>query len=251
MITQAMKDQVTARINQDIIKINTKYNVDLKMPSISYDLRGTTAGTANWRTWHIRLNAVLLQENFDDMLNDTVPHELCHLATDLIYPEAHQRGMSVVTASGRRRRAKRSPHGSQWQSIMRAIGVDPTRCHSYDTTNARVKTRTRYDYKCSTCDHVMSVGPKHHAKMQRGAYMYHKSCKGSRLILVNAQPAPELKLAAQQASPTPVVNKRQACLEWFKLNPTVSKAAAIIQFKAFGCTEAGASSYYYSIKNIL
>src|SRR3546814_13813805 len=53
-----------------------KFGVHFGMPSCSFDLRGTTAGKAHMAKYHVQLNSVLYQENIQDFLEDTIPHEV-------------------------------------------------------------------------------------------------------------------------------------------------------------------------------
>lgn len=105
----------------------------VKLPTIRYDKRGTTAGTAHWLKWEINLNSVLLMENLEDMIEDTVPHEIAHLVANAVH------GGLI------------KPHGAEWQSVMRLFGLRPTRCHQYDTTNSKVRTvqRQKVTYICA------------------------------------------------------------------------------------------------------
>src|SRR3546814_1296313 len=79
--------------------------------------------------YHVQLNSVRYQENIQDYLDDTIPHEVAHLITYVLH--------------GREAKA----HGNEWQSLMRALGVRPDRCHSYDTTNSAV-AKAVYKFKC-------------------------------------------------------------------------------------------------------
>jgi SprT protein len=253
MITQAIKSRVEARIKQDIATIKAKYGKDLPMPTVSYDLRGTTAGTASGAKWHIQLNAVLLAQNTDDFMIDTVPHEFAHLACHQIYPQAYETEI-IRTARGVKR-TKRSIHGSEWKSIMVALGCDPSRCHRYDVTDARVKRRLRYDYKCSGCQQIMAVGPKHHANLQRGAVLYHKGCHGHKLVFVGDQQPVQRAAQAPAATPKPATNRGESklarCEGWYQHYKVqhADRALIIAVFvNEVGCTPAGANTYYASCK---
>lgn len=95
MITTEIRNRVTTKIQHGIDLAKRRYNVDIRMPTVVYTKRGTTAGTANYRTWTINLNPVLLVENTDKFIERTVPHELAHLICDLVYPHAHRPGRGV------------------------------------------------------------------------------------------------------------------------------------------------------------
>lgn len=119
----------------------------ITMPTVSLDLRGCSAGRAAPRENHMRLNAVLFRENYEDFLAHTIPHELCHLWH-------HQRGLR-----GR-------PHGREWQLLMLQMGVCPERTHRYDVSRARVRRRQKYAYRCGCGTH--EVGAVVHHRLGRG-----------------------------------------------------------------------------------
>lgn len=259
MITTAIKQKVTDKLKACIAIANKRYGIDVKFPNVVYQKRGTTAGTANYRTWTIDLNPVLLVENLDDFIEDTVPHELAHLVTNMVYPHAHKRVYGQ----------KRSPHGSEWQSVMRVLGANPSRCHSYDTSNARTRTKASYDYKCNCCGQVIKLGPKRHAQEQRQPGWYnHGGCgrTAGKLTLVTDKapvatthtkpaqlppmnlhnvPAPAPKKAPEAGS------KISKCYSMFKQYPGLSRKEMINHFvQLCDCTAAGASTYYATCKKM-
>jgi SprT protein len=104
----------------------------MPMPTVSFDLRGKKGGQAFLTKNHIRLNSVLLAENAEKFIEQTVGHEVAHLATHA----KHGRGIS--------------PHGDEWQAMMRAFGLEPLRCHRYDTTNSAVGESFAFVCGCAT-----------------------------------------------------------------------------------------------------
>lgn len=116
-----MKDiEVEAKITESLETLGNYVNRSLSFPVVRYDLRGRTAGQAiGGRT--IRLNADLLYgPHRDDMLAQTVPHEVAHIVQFQVYGHNTKH------------------HGEEWKRLMRALGLPPTRCHSYETRPARV-----------------------------------------------------------------------------------------------------------------
>ena len=260
MITASMKQRVEAKLRECIATAERRYNTQIRFPNIRYDLRGTTAGTATYGTWTVNFNAVLLAENFEAMLADTVPHEMAHLITDQVYPEAHRRtGEMTRTRNGVWRRSKRSPHGEEWKSVMRVLGCEPSRTHSFDTTNARVRERTSYAYKCNCCGAELQMGPKRHAKEQRqpGSYT-HSSCGRSagKLTLVTSKaPAAtvHVKPAAPKTPTAPVAgtgSKLERCYATYKAHSTLTRSQQIQHFIQLGCTPAGAATYYATCRKM-
>lgn len=130
-------------------------------PPIRFKKRGTTAGTAHPRNG-LNFNPILLQENGQDFVDDTPGHELAHWICYHRYPIRVQ------------------PHGREWKSVMRALGQNPTRCHTFNVDNARVRRVARpYAYEC---DCYGSKGIHHltaniHNKIQRGQVRICKRCK--------------------------------------------------------------------------
>ena len=249
MITEAIKKRVDTKIEQCIVTIEKKYNVKFKKPTVHYNVRGTTAGKAWYTKWIIGFNPVLLNENIDDFIARTVPHEVAHLATELIYPHAHRAGF------GR----KRSPHGTEWASIMTALGVDASRCHSYDVTNAKVKRTNTYTYKCSCCGHKFELGAKRHAKIERGATYWHPVCGKVAGKLVRDVPTASIqviqpvKTVSKPVTPTVPAGetKLARCYRLFENYPGYTRAEMINVFvQECDMTVAGASTYYAKVKQM-
>ena len=243
VITEAIQKRVNTKIDQCIATIEKKYNVKFKKPAVHYDVRGTTAGKAWYKKWVVGFNAVLLKENVDNFIARTVPHEIAHLATELIYPHAHIR-------VGRQ---KRSPHGAEWASIMTALGADASRCHSYDVENARVKRRITYAYKCAGCGADLNLGPKRHAALQRGTLIWHSPCGSARgrLTLVTDTKAPVVvKPVVPVVKPAKVAvpageTKLAKCYRLFENYPGYTRAEMINVFvQEVDMTPAGAATYY-------
>ena len=112
-------------------------------PRLSYDLRGTVAGRGGLDCGEqiVKINPVLLMENVEEMVNQTVPHEVAHVAQYVVYGTDNRMN---------------KPHGIYWSQIMGWFGCDPRRCHSYDVTNARVRRVGRVEYVCSCRTHNIS-----------------------------------------------------------------------------------------------
>lgn len=152
------------------------YGVNFPMPSISFDLRGVTAGYAisGSGRFHVQLNAQLYIENVDIFLTDTIIHEWAHLAARTLH-----------------RKKKIQSHGPEWQQVMRDLGVTPTRCHAMDTTNARV--HKLFDYKCGCKTYQLTS--IRHGYIQSGRSSYR--CRTCRKPLLWAQ---DPRLTKEKAS---------------------------------------------------
>lgn len=244
MLDQATKKRVVDKVNECIVIVEKKYNVIFRKPLVTFNVRGTVGGRAHYGEWKVDFNPILLAENTEKFLTSTVPHEVAHLATKLVYPHA------LVRRPGK----KRSPHGAEWASIMVALGAAPNRCHTYDVENAQVRrvNRASYDYVCE-CGHAFSLGPKRHAKLQRSPTAYkHTGCRlGGRLSLAAPKAQPVITPVAAPAAPeVPTGETKLArCYRLFENYPGYTRAEMINVFiQEADMSAAGAATYYAKCK---
>jgi len=161
-LTMNIREVVNAKVEATCLKIEKHYPMfpPIKRPHVRYDLKGRTAGQAiGGRT--IRLNLQLLQDPryFDDMLNNTLPHEVTHIACQQWWPK------------------QRVAHGLKWKQMMGVIGLPATRCHQYETQPARRVSRP-HTYQCAcSIHHVTNVL---HKRMTQGQTYTCRKC-GTRL----------------------------------------------------------------------
>ena len=160
MTNSIMQEKVSQSVEYYINLASNKLNHTFKIPEISYNLRGTTAGQAWYSKWLIKINMVLLTENFDDMIQNTIGHEVAHL----------------IARSISNYRIK--PHGHEWKSVMRLLGLNPTRCHNYNTDNSKVRTVKRIPYVCETCGMDYNLTKIRHNKILKGVKYRCCKCRG-------------------------------------------------------------------------
>jgi len=170
---------VINRIEECFAIAEQRWNTTFQKPRVRFDKRGTTAGTAHGSKWELNFNMVLLNENVEHFVKQTVAHEVAHLIDHQVY-DSH-----AVRYDNIGRRKKRSPHGANWKRIMTVLGVPADRCHNMDVSNARVsrcKSET-FDYKCTCCQKVLPMGKIRHNKQQSGKTKY-RHCRGGSLVFV-------------------------------------------------------------------
>ena len=128
---------------------------DFKRPKLNFNLRGQTGGKAYYRQHEIRLNKELLgiEANTQQMVENTLAHELAHLIVGASYPRA-------------------KPHGIEFQRVMRRLGEVPTTTHSMDIAPKSGEV----PYKCNCVDEHM-LSPIRHKKVLRGASYRCGICK--------------------------------------------------------------------------
>lgn len=109
---------------------------DLGLPEIEIHLyieklkSKRTAGFARGFDHSVHLNEDYLNEYYDELLNQTLGHEICHIYQYKYYPYAKQ------------------AHGPEWKRLMRLIGLSPDTYHSMklDGVVRKSHKKTRYVY---------------------------------------------------------------------------------------------------------
>lgn len=125
-----------------IASAENHFNIRLNPPEIRFDLRGKAAGMVVFKPLRkplIRYNAVMLSENGQDFLHQTVPHEVAHLVARVLH------GVKI------------RPHGREWQSIMSKFGAKPIRCHNFSTQGIPTRRMRYFPYRCSCRNHQLSA----------------------------------------------------------------------------------------------
>jgi len=129
---------------------------------VRFDLEGRAAGMYQVRGGQraIRYNPHLFARYPRDSLEVTVPHEVAHYVTDMLFG---QRGVR--------------PHGAQWRAVMHAMGVDPRVNADYDLAGIPVRRQRRFVYRCLCREHRLSAC--RHNRIRRGVIRYScRSCDG-------------------------------------------------------------------------
>jgi predicted SprT family Zn-dependent metalloprotease len=110
-------------------------------PTIRYDIKNRFGGVAisgGKEDWTIRLNLILMYENEEDFLHNTVGHETAHLICRVVYGSTKK-----VTEGGKTVVKKVRSHGPEWRQVMIELGLKPAVYHTYDTSSIQVKKRKR------------------------------------------------------------------------------------------------------------
>lgn len=131
-------DRVENRVIETYQLAENIYHRTFELPSIDWDLSGHCAGKAYLIENRIRLNSTLLIQNADDFIRQTVPHEIAHLLNHAM------NGRSV------------RPHGPEWQSIMRNLGLPPRRRHNYPVAVQWRRPRPRHSLYCMCREHFVT-----------------------------------------------------------------------------------------------
>lgn len=115
--------------------VNKTFNIKFKEPAVLFFEHRTIAGKANYQEHSVYFNRILMvQEGF----HNTVVHEVAHLVTGTLFPDAKQH------------------HGPEFKNVMRALGGIPSTYHSYDVEPTKRRTVTRHVATCGCMEHLLT-----------------------------------------------------------------------------------------------
>lgn len=160
-LTRQQQKQVQQQTDDYIQKASELYRRSFAPIAIKFDLIGKAAGMYRYAKGqrHIRYNSFLFAKYFEENLRDTVPHEVAHYITDVLYSYRHVKA-----------------HGKEWRMIMSDFGVKPeVRCH-FDMQGIPTRKLNYYTYRCDCRTHTLSS--IRHNRIQRECTQYYcKFCK--------------------------------------------------------------------------
>lgn len=147
-----------AAISAVLEQARIHYGFDVPV-TINFRNTGKTAGLATRRGFEygITLNTQMLSdEHIDNLINDTIPHEIAHLVCyfDRSLGKNHDRG---------------------WKRVCMRLGGNGNRCHSYNVQKARRSRKAIY----VIAGKEIEIGVAVHTKIQRGAEYTLRSSKAT------------------------------------------------------------------------
>ena len=157
-ISDSLKAEVTQSIKRFLLMAEKSYGKIYSLPSVSYDLNSAVAGTADYTLWHIQVNTRMLVENKDDYLINTIGHEVAHLITS----DNHL--------------GERKGHRKEWKDTMGIFGLEPERCHNYQTCRKPKRRQTRFLYVCQ-CNCHLHLTVTRRRQIERGEGIYCIRCR--------------------------------------------------------------------------
>jgi predicted SprT family Zn-dependent metalloprotease len=162
----------------DVLAIlESHYKKPMPIPSLVLKPRiGRQLGFATKHNTTVTLNSdAFVPKYWDEMLNVTLGHEVCHLVAPIIYNRYWH---------GDDKHAGWS-HGRAWKECMRVIGLPPDRC--YDGTDTDLKelvsvrtVRRDFVYGCG-CGETFRLTTRMHNNIKAGG---RRRCRNCKTILV-------------------------------------------------------------------
>ena len=145
-----MSKEFIQAVKQQLAHAARVYNLpELETTDIRLDIRGNRlAGQARMRNGSLilRFHPDAVAKNYDEMVNETTPHEIAHLVC-FCRPEL-----------GRH-------HDRGWQRVCKSLGGDAARTHSMNFGTP--VSRTTYRYR-SSCGEVIELSTQRHNRLQAG-----------------------------------------------------------------------------------
>jgi SprT protein len=160
MLTKEKEKQTEQKVIETVKKLNDIYKFGMPIPAIHFDVTGTNAGLAKRLSMSVHFNTKLALSNWDDFIDNTVPHEVCHIA--------------VWYWADYFRKPIPSAHGAAWKLMMWEVGAKAKRTHDYDVSEVKKKTKT-YLYQCG-CPERIEVSSAIHNKIGKGNLYRCKKC---------------------------------------------------------------------------
>ena len=158
-INESQKNLVIDKTEYFLHQACEIYQHNFDSITVDFDLKGRVAGMyrrkRNERV--IRYNPYLFAKYFEDNLTLTVPHEVAHYITDMMFTRVR-------------------PHGKEWREVMHAFGADATRTCNYDLEGIPVRLSKYHDYHCFCMTHELS-SRRHNKIQKRNARYYCRKCK--------------------------------------------------------------------------
>ena len=148
-----------------IEKAKELFKIKATSVDIVFNLKGRAAGMYRVKQRlfsqrrEIRYNTYIFSKYFDDNLKTSVPHEVAHYVSDVIY------GLKNI-----------KPHGREWKQIMFAFDADAAVTANYDLSGIPTKTTNTFVYQCACGDRPLS-SIRHNKIIKRHYQYYCRTCK--------------------------------------------------------------------------
>lgn len=161
-ICPEQQQQVMAVTRQYIARAEALFDRAFASIPVLFNLKGRAAGMYRVKQGQreIRYNPYLFAKYYNDNLAVTIPHEVAHYVTDVLY------GLAAIR-----------PHGKEWRGVMQLFGADASRTCDYDLAGIPIRRLLRHEYRCG-CE-VYKLTTRRHRRIQGGQTRYFcRNCGG-------------------------------------------------------------------------
>lgn len=171
-ITANQQQEVVERVSTLLLQCEQHFGQPFKPIEVRFDLRGRTSGmyVVKHKQQYMRFNPFIFSKYFEDSLDNTVPHEVAHYVSHILY------GLKRIR-----------PHGKEWKAIMHLLGAEPRVTGNYDLSGISVRRQRRFNYSCDCMTHQLTT--VRHNKIAKGQSQYFcRKCDGKLLHQPSAEP---------------------------------------------------------------
>jgi len=168
-ISPALQEQVIKETNHFVKSAENYYSRTLPEIPVLFDLTGKAAGMYRVKAGQrvIRYNPYVFSKYFDDNFSETIPHEVAHYVTDILFDLKKIR-----------------PHGSEWKSVMQVFGVAANRTANYDLSGLPVRNYQKFVYHCG-CQNFELTSRRHNKILRGKGHYLCRDCGGKLLFVKN------------------------------------------------------------------
>jgi len=169
-ISLVLQEQVIKETNNFIKSAEDHFSRSFPTIPVLFDLSGKSAGMYRVKAGQrvIRYNPYVFSKYFDDNFSETIPHEVAHYVTDVLF------GLKRIR-----------PHGIEWKSVMQIFGVAANRTANYDLSGLPVRNFKKFIYHCGCQNYELTT--RRHNKILRGSGHYLCRDCGGKLLFVKNQ----------------------------------------------------------------
>lgn len=169
-LSENLQEQVIQETNRFIKSAANYYDCKIKEIPVLFDLIGKSAGMYRVRAGQrvIRYNPYVFTKYFDDNFSETIPHEVAHYVTDILY------GLRSI-----------KPHGAEWKSVMQVFGVAANRTANYDLSGLPVRKFQTFVYHCG-CQNYELTSRRHNKILKGSGHYMCRDCGGKLLFVKKA-----------------------------------------------------------------
>ncbi len=163
-LSAEQQQKVVNKTRAYIEQASELFNLKDKAVEISFNLKGRCSGMYRIKYGkgrifirkqrEIRYNPYIFSKYFEDNYTTTIPHEVAHYVTDIIY------GLKNI-----------KPHGREWKAVMHAFGADASVTANYDLSGIPLKKQSLFTYQCDCREHQLTS--IRHNKIKKRRYQYY------------------------------------------------------------------------------
>ena len=137
-VPSILEQSVRSKMEETLNICRKHYYKDIPTPTLKFSQMGHRAGVCSLNYFNVASSTVVInpdyfKNHYDNMLNDTVPHEVAHYVAGFLHGRV---------AHG---------HGCLWKNVMSVIGIRAAeRCHEYSLEGVKTRqVKKPYKYTCS------------------------------------------------------------------------------------------------------